>query len=97
MAQQYDMNGAEARVFATHDRLPGIVENAHAGRVFKDRRAVAVAKFARVRAERCDLDVLRPCSAARSRQRKRENSYAKVFRIHGSCPVKRVQWFEIDL
>jgi len=85
------LDGAEARIFAAHDRLSGIVEDAHAGRVFKNRRAVAVAKFARVRTEWCDLDVLRPCSATRSRQRKRENSHAKVFKIHAPFPVKSVQ------
>jgi len=84
MAQQYDMNGAEARVFATHDRLPGIVENAHAGRVFKDRRAVAVAQLARMRTERRNFDVLRPCSGSGNRERNCKQAYGEMFHIHAS-------------
>src|SRR5262249_31474120 len=84
MAQQHDVNGAKARVLAAHYRLPGIIKDTHAGRVFEDGRAVAVAQFARVRTERRDLDVLRPSRSAGSRKRKREHAHSKMFHTHSS-------------
>ena len=60
MAQKHDMNVAEPGVVAARDGLTRVVEDAHARRIFEYRRAVAVAEFARVRAERRDFHVLRP-------------------------------------
>src|SRR5262249_35386487 len=88
MAQQHDVDGAKARGFAAHDRLPGIVKDTHAGRVFEDGRAVTVAQFAWVRAEGRDLDVLCPRRSANSRQGKDEHIYSKIFHLHDILPEK---------
>src|SRR5262245_12422346 len=89
MAQQHDVDGAKARVFAAHYRLPGIIKDTHAGRVFEDGRAVTVAQFARVRTDRRDLDVLRPSRNAGSRKPKREHTHSKMFHTHDILPRKR--------
>ena len=44
VAQQHDVHGAEPRIVGAGDRLSGVVEDAHAGRVLEDRRAVALAE-----------------------------------------------------
>ena len=50
VAHQHDVQRAEPRVVGAGHRLAGVVEDAHAGRVLEDRRAVARAQLARVRA-----------------------------------------------
>ena len=58
VAQQHDVDVAEARIVATGDGMARVVEDAHARRILEDRRTVVRAQLAGMRADRSDLDVL---------------------------------------
>jgi hypothetical protein len=73
VAQQHDMHVAEPWIRRAGDRLSGIVEDAHAGGILEDRRAVAVAQLTGVRAQRCDLHVLRPDCGTTERKDNRQH------------------------
>ncbi len=77
VAQEHDVDGAEARVAAAEHRLAGVVEDADAGRILEDHRAVAVAKLAVVRAERDHLDVLGRAYAGEGREHQRHEAAQK--------------------
>ena len=60
VGQENDVDPAEARILRARHRLSSVVKDAHAGRIFEDRRPVSTAKLAGMRAQRRDLDVLCP-------------------------------------
>jgi hypothetical protein len=58
VTQENDVQIAEARIVRAGHGLPGVIQYAHAARVFKDRRAIRIAELTWMRPDRRDLDVL---------------------------------------
>ena len=69
VGKQHQMNGAEPRIVATRHGVPRVVEEADAGRILENHRAVVRAQLAGMRTDWRDLDVLcerRECGEQKS-------------------------------
>jgi hypothetical protein len=58
VGEQHHVDRAEPRIVAAGHVVRGVVQEAHAGRIFEDDRAVVRAEFSGMGADRCDFHVL---------------------------------------
>ena len=85
MAQEHEVNVPQPNVVRAREGMSHVIEDAHAGRIFEDRGAVAVAELPGMGAQRGDLDVLARGRKGGAYQGEYRARGRKAFHVRSSC------------